>query len=82
MTPDSKKKEHGYPLYSDNDDGMHVVSQTDCTGVIPSSPASEAEAESYSDLYNLPQPEGPVNNGLQSIKKTKNNEDVKPRGNK
>ncbi len=45
--------------------GECVVSSTDCTGLIQSPPASEDEAESYTDIYNVPKPENRVNNGLQ-----------------
>ena len=34
-----------------------VVSTTECTGLIPTPPQNEAEAESYTDLYAVPKPE-------------------------
>ncbi len=73
-----KKKQHGYPPYDDDKfyDMGSVASASDCTGLIPSPPANEGEAESYAELYNIPQPTDELNNGLQNIKKTKNNEDV------
>lgn len=42
-----------------------VASATECTGLIPTPPASEAEAESYADMYAVPKPENKNNNGLQ-----------------
>lgn len=74
-----KKTKHGYPPYDDDKfyDMGSIASASDCTGLIPSPPANEAEAESYAELYNISQPTDEINNGLQNIKKTKNNEDVK-----
>ncbi len=37
-----------------------VVSGTECTGLIPTPPETDSEADSYSDLYTIPKP--PVNN--------------------
>lgn len=42
-----------------------VASATECTGLIPDSPGSVAEAESYTEIYDIPTPEDDVNNGLQ-----------------
>jgi hypothetical protein len=33
-----------------------VASSMECTGLMPSLPATEDEAESYSDLYSVPAP--------------------------
>lgn len=33
-----------------------VVSSTECTGLIQTPPLSAAEAESYTEIYNIPQP--------------------------
>ena len=73
------KKKHGYPAYDDDKfyEMGSVASASDCTGLIPTPPTSESEAESYAELLNIPQPTEPVNNGLQKLKKTKNNNDVK-----
>jgi hypothetical protein len=35
-----------------------VASTTECTGLIPTPPVSEFEAESYTDIYGIPQPSG------------------------
>lgn len=48
-----------------------VASSMECTGLIPTPPASDAEAESYTELYTIPKPENEHDNGLQSLKKTK-----------
>ena len=42
-----------------------TVSATDCTGLMPTPPINEAEAEAYTQLYNIPQTKEKVNNGLQ-----------------
>lgn len=42
-----------------------TVSATECTGLTPTPPINQAEAESYTQLYNIPQPREKVNNGLQ-----------------
>lgn len=47
-----------------------VASVTECTGLIPTPPLSEGEAESYTDIYTIPKPENDQNNGLQQLKKT------------
>ena len=75
-----RKEKPGNPGYDDDRfyDTTSVVSQTDCTGLQPRPPVSEGEAEAYGELFNIPQPTEQVNNGLQNVKKTKNNEDVKP----
>lgn len=72
------RKKHGYPPYDDDKFyGMgSVASASDCTGLIPSPPINEGEAESYAELYNIPEPTDELNNGLQNIKKTKNNTDM------
>lgn len=33
-----------------------VVSSTEATGMIPTPPMSEAEAKSYTEIYDVPQP--------------------------
>ncbi len=38
------------------DEAFSVASITECTGLIPSAPASGAEADSYSDIYDVPWP--------------------------
>lgn len=48
-----------------------VASATECTGLVPTPPITENEAESYTDLYSIPQPDGPVDNGLQRVRKAK-----------
>lgn len=46
-----------------------VASATECTGLIPTPPLSESEAEAYTDIYTIPKPENSRNNGLQQIEK-------------
>jgi hypothetical protein len=41
-------------LFFDLDD---IASATECTGLIPTPPESEAEAESYTQLYSIPKPQ-------------------------
>ncbi|MFA4884817.1 MAG: hypothetical protein WC601_03420 [Desulfotomaculaceae bacterium] len=53
---------------SDNDkifDSDIVVSSTESTGLIPTPPLSVDEAESYTEIYDVPQPKVKVDNGLQ-----------------
>jgi hypothetical protein len=42
-----------------------VASSTECTGLIPTPPVTEDEAESYTKIYDVPHPKDKVNNGLQ-----------------
>lgn len=64
-----KKSERGYPVYAENElSGIEMVtSSSDCTGLEPTPPANENEAESYASLYNIPQFKGNVNNGFQRV---------------
>ena len=57
--------------YSDDylNDVDNVVSSQECTGLIMAPPTSEAEAESYTELYGIPKPENKVPNGLQKERK-------------
>ncbi len=57
--------------YSDDylNETDNVVSSQECTGLIMTPPASEAEAEAYTDLYGIPKPVNKVPNGLQQAKK-------------
>jgi hypothetical protein len=75
---DKEENNSGYPLYDndDSDDTTPIASSMDCTGLQPTPPKNEGEAESYAQMYNIPQQTDKVDNGLQNIKKTKNNEDV------
>lgn len=66
--PDKKKD---CPPYDDDyDDWETIASSNDCTGLVPTPPKTEGEAESYADLMNIPQPKGKVDNGLQRIHPT------------
>lgn len=46
-------------------DSNNTVSSTECTGLIPTPPLNDEEAESYTDIYAIPQPENKKGNGLQ-----------------
>ena len=50
------------------DEAFSVASTTECTGLIPSAPASGAEADSYSDIYDIPLADDPTgtDHGLQT----------------
>ena len=63
-------KKQGYPAYDVDKfyDVEAVVSYNDSTGLIPTPPKNESEAESYSDLLNIPQPKGEVDNGFQRVR--------------
>lgn len=52
MDPKNKKN---YPFNDDTlEDTLKVTSANDCTGLIPSAPQSDAEADAYTDLYDIP----------------------------
>lgn len=36
------------------DDTMNVVSDTECTGMVPTPPFSDGEADSYREIYDVP----------------------------
>ena len=42
-----------------------TVSSTECTGLMPTPPIHDGEAESYTQLYSIPQTKEKVDNGLQ-----------------
>jgi hypothetical protein len=67
---ESQKNMGGYPPYDDDKfyDIEQVSSAHDYTGMIPTPPQNESEAEAYSDLMNVPQPKGEVDNGLQRVR--------------
>jgi len=53
---------------SDNDkflDSNIVVSSTESTGLMPTLPLSVDEAESYTEIYDVPQPKDKADIGLQ-----------------
>ena len=53
------RKEKGYPVYAEDELGMlNVASSSECTGLEPTPPESDNEAESYASLYNKPQMAG------------------------
>lgn len=63
-----EKKNKRYLKLQDSDTFFgeeSVASATECTGLIPDSPGSEDEVESYTKIYDIPQPKDKVNNGLQ-----------------
>lgn len=57
--------------YTDDylNDVDNVVSTQECTGLIMAPPVSEAEAESFTDIYTIPKPENKIPNGLQKEEK-------------
>ena len=63
-----KEPEHSTFLSIENS-----VSSTECTGLMPTPPVSDDEAESYTNLYGIHYPLDQVNNGLQRVKKTDEN---------
>ena len=50
------------PLEDDLYDMNTVASATECTGLIPTPPGNDSEAEAYTDIYNIPQPQGAKDN--------------------
>lgn len=61
------------------DELYSVASATECTGLIPAAPVSEASVDSYSDIYDVPlaSDAGPARNDLQKSKKTSRNQGPK-----
>lgn len=71
----SKKKQHGKQSNHDqyhvpledsfgefpDDDSMNVVSGTECTGMVPTPPLSDGEADAYREIYDVPVEQNPVN---------------------
>lgn len=55
-------KKKNQKIIDDFDYLSNAASASDCTGLIPSLPASEAELESYNDVYQYRPPEIPRNN--------------------
>ena len=51
--PEVYKKQEG--SFEDSYSSLDVASTTDCTGMIPTPPLTEEEAENYGDLYSVPQ---------------------------
>ncbi len=51
------------------EDCDNVASITECTGLIPTPPVNEEEAEAYTDLYTIPKPAKGGEHGLQEIEK-------------
>ena len=49
-----------------------VASASECTGLIPTPPVNEAQAESYTDIYSIPQPITQKHNHLQQEEGTNN----------
>ncbi len=46
-------------------DSESVVSSTECTGLMYAPPASPEEAESYSQIYEVPHSKDRIDNGIQ-----------------
>ncbi len=61
--PNAKKQTPDEELFLE--DTSIISSATECTGLIPTPPVNSAEAESYTELYPIPEPENKVDNGFQ-----------------
>lgn len=60
---EAKKREKSNQEIIDSYDYLsNAASSQDCTGLIPSRPESEAELQSYEDLYHFLPPNGKVQN--------------------
>lgn len=62
MNKESEEKKMKSPLIQMEDEASffgddNTASTMECTGLIPTPPTDEAEAESYADLYTIPKPE-------------------------
>jgi hypothetical protein len=66
MKKDFKEEERQNPKFPsdtwDNADDIptstDVIASTECTGLIPTPPQFASEAESYTDLFSIPKPQG------------------------
>lgn len=64
----NKRKKHDkyHVPFEDNfgefpdDDTMNVVSGAECTGMVPTPPLSDAEADAYREIYDVPVEQNPV----------------------
>ena len=63
------KRQPGYPVYTEDELGLiqQVASGSDCTGLEPTPPIQPYQAESYSELYSIPQQTDRVNNECQQV---------------
>lgn len=57
-----KRRKTNQEIIDSYDYLSNAASSQDCTGLIPSEPASEAELQSYEDLYHFLPPNGKVQN--------------------
>ena len=67
---DPKTPKSAHPFDADDgrdlfDDLFSVASATECTGLIQTPPVSDEEAEAYTEIYAIPQPENRNPDGLQ-----------------
>jgi hypothetical protein len=63
------KRQSGYPVYTEDELGLiqQVASGSECTGLEPTPPTTPSAAESYSELYNIPQQTKKPNNEFQKV---------------
>lgn len=59
---EDKGKNKNKKILQESDSNI-VVSSTECTGLIPTPPLSEDEAESYDKIYDIPLPKDKADNG-------------------
>lgn len=67
---EKEENKRGYPPYDDDKyyDVEQIISAHDYTGSIPTPPKTEDEAESYSDMLNIPEPKGEIDNRFQRVR--------------
>ena len=66
MMDDNKNKQMEPTDFEDDYfDYDNVACATECTGLIPTPPVSDEEAEAYTELYAIPQPANRHPDGLQ-----------------
>jgi len=53
MNKDNKRRETSAP--EDDYVSLDITSATECTGMVPTPPLTEAEVEGYSSVYSVPQ---------------------------
>ncbi len=62
MKPENNKERTNQEIIDSYDYLSNAASSQDCTGLIPSRPLSEAELESYEDLYHFLPPNAKCKN--------------------
>lgn len=66
-----KQEPRPYGMEDDLEDDFSVMSATECTGLIPTPPLDDAQADSYGEIYDVPISKEKTNGHVQSIQKSR-----------